>query len=94
MSNKLPVQAFVVSAREEDAVAVAFTVTFANNDVAEAVNLCCVHGSLSEVVLMDGLLKHGLISRHQQDGSKGMFVVIHEQAFCIGETRVGLVGFK
>lgn len=43
---------------------------------------------------MDGLLKHGLIDRHQHDGSKGMFVVIHEQAFCIGETGVGLVGFK
>ena len=39
----LATQAFVVRACEEDAVAVALGVALANNDVAVAVNLCCVH---------------------------------------------------
>ena len=92
--DNLAVQAFVVSASEKDAVAVALPITLADDDVAEAVDLCGVHGSFSEVVLSDGLLKHCLIRRHQHDGSKGVFVVIHEQAFGIGERGVCFVSIE
>ena len=39
----LATQAFVVSASEKDGVAVALYITLADNDVAVAVNLCCIH---------------------------------------------------
>ena len=57
----LATQAFVVRAPVEHLIAVAFHCTLANNDVAVAVNLCCIHGSLSFVVTGNDLLKQGLI---------------------------------
>jgi tRNA pseudouridine-54 N-methylase len=41
--SKLAAKALVVSASKKDAVAVALYITSANNDVAVAVNLCCIH---------------------------------------------------
>jgi hypothetical protein len=35
-----------------------------------AVNLCCIHGSLSLVVMDDGLPDHCLIFKGKHDGSK------------------------
>ena len=43
--SKFAVKALVVSASEKDAVAIAFYITLANNDVAEPINLCGVHGT-------------------------------------------------
>ena len=39
-------QAFVVCAREENAIAVALGVTLADNHIAVAVNLCGIHKAL------------------------------------------------
>jgi hydroxyethylthiazole kinase-like sugar kinase family protein len=56
MSSDFVRQAVVVCTGKKDAVSVAFNVTLANNDVAVAVNLCGVHGSLSFVVTGNDLL--------------------------------------
>jgi hypothetical protein len=69
-SCNLFAEAVVVTASEKDAVAVAFNVTLADDDVAVAVNLCGVHGSFSFVVMDDGLPDHCLIVKAEHDGSK------------------------
>jgi hypothetical protein len=81
----LATQAIVVRACEEDGVAVALGVTLANNDVAVAVNLCGVHGSLSLVVTCNDLLKQGLIFKVKHDGSERVFPVIEKNTLGVGQ---------
>jgi len=81
----LATQAFVVSASKKDAVAVALYITLANNDVAVAVNLCGIHGSLSLVVTCNDLLKQGLIFKVKHDGSESMFVVIEKNTLGVSQ---------
>ena len=66
-------QAIVVSAPVKHLVALALNIATANNDVAMEVNLCrvvCTHGSLSLVMMDDGLSYQCLIIKTEHDGSK------------------------